>query len=68
VREGVASIIEEHHPPIMAENNTEAAPPAVAAAANPAAAQDQDINPWSVEGAQTAEGEVVAINYEAICK
>jgi tryptophanyl-tRNA synthetase len=62
----------------MASQNTEAAPPAVAAvaapagssepAAKPAAAADQDINPWSVEGAQNEQGEVVAINYEAICK
>ncbi|KAM5352469.1 hypothetical protein ACJ41O_005192 [Fusarium nematophilum] len=31
-------------------------------------AQDQDINPWSVEGAQTETGEVAAINYDAICQ
>lgn len=30
--------------------------------------QDQDINPWSVEGAQGENGEVAAINYDAICK
>ncbi|KAL2687210.1 hypothetical protein Neosp_004763 [[Neocosmospora] mangrovei] len=32
------------------------------------AVQDQDINPWSVEGAQGENGEVAAINYDAICK
>ncbi|BCR98838.1 tryptophan--tRNA ligase WRS1 [Aspergillus luchuensis] len=31
-------------------------------------AQEQDINPWSVEGARDENGEVVAINYEAICR
>jgi tryptophanyl-tRNA synthetase len=31
-------------------------------------AQEQDINPWSVAGAQTDDGAVVAIDYEAICK
>ncbi|OOF94230.1 hypothetical protein ASPCADRAFT_208755 [Aspergillus carbonarius ITEM 5010] len=32
------------------------------------AAQEQDINPWSVEGGRDENGEVVAINYEAICR
>ncbi|QPC68690.1 hypothetical protein HYE67_010921 [Fusarium culmorum] len=31
------------------------------------AVQDQDINPWSVEGAQGENGEVAAIDYDAIC-
>ncbi|GKZ28235.1 hypothetical protein AbraIFM66950_000047 [Aspergillus brasiliensis] len=31
-------------------------------------AQEQDINPWSVEGARDENGEVIAINYEAICR
>ncbi|RAL09095.1 tryptophan--tRNA ligase WRS1 [Aspergillus homomorphus CBS 101889] len=31
-------------------------------------AQDQDINPWSVEGGRDENGEVVAIDYEAICR
>ena len=35
-------------------------------AAAPAQTQDQDINPWSVEGAQDADGNVAAINYDAI--
>ncbi|RAL01812.1 tryptophan--tRNA ligase WRS1 [Aspergillus ibericus CBS 121593] len=30
--------------------------------------QEQDINPWSVEGGRDENGEVVAINYEAICR
>ncbi|KAH6899851.1 putative tryptophanyl-tRNA synthetase [Thelonectria olida] len=34
----------------------------------PAAAQEQDINPWSVEGGQDENGEIVAINYDAICE
>lgn len=34
----------------------------------PHTAQEQDINPWSVEGARDENGEVVAINYEAICR
>lgn len=29
---------------------------------------EQDINPWSVEGARTETGEVAAIDYEAIAK
>ncbi|PYI07881.1 tryptophanyl-tRNA synthetase [Aspergillus sclerotiicarbonarius CBS 121057] len=31
-------------------------------------AQEQDINPWSVDGGRDENGEVVAINYEAICR
>lgn len=38
--------------------------PPAAAAEN----QEQDINPWSVQGGVGANGEVVAINYEAISK
>ncbi|EFX05801.1 tryptophanyl-tRNA synthetase [Grosmannia clavigera kw1407] len=38
-------------------------PPAAATAD-----QEQDINPWSVQGGVGANGEVVAINYEAISK
>ncbi|KAH7011621.1 hypothetical protein EDB80DRAFT_609390 [Ilyonectria destructans] len=34
---------------------------------NPASLE-QDINPWSVEGAQGADGEVAAIDYDAICQ
>jgi len=29
--------------------------------------RDQDINPWSVEGAQGENGEVASIDYQAIC-
>jgi len=29
--------------------------------------RDQDINPWSVEGAQNENGEVASIDYQAIC-
>jgi len=29
--------------------------------------RDQDINPWSVEGAQDENGEVASIDYQAIC-
>ncbi|PWY87464.1 tryptophanyl-tRNA synthetase [Aspergillus heteromorphus CBS 117.55] len=31
-------------------------------------AQEQDINPWSVDGGRDANGEIVAIDYEAICR
>ncbi|RAH40634.1 tryptophan--tRNA ligase WRS1 [Aspergillus brunneoviolaceus CBS 621.78] len=31
-------------------------------------AHEQDINPWSVEGGRDENGEVVAIDYEAICR
>ncbi|KAI9167281.1 Tryptophan--tRNA ligase, cytoplasmic [Paramyrothecium foliicola] len=48
----------------MAETESKAANEAPA----PTVQQEQDVNPWSVEGAQTAEGEVAAIDYEAICK
>lgn len=30
--------------------------------------KDQDINPWSVEGGRDESGNVVSINYEAICQ
>lgn len=30
--------------------------------------QEQDINPWSVEGAQGENGEIIAIDYAAICQ
>ncbi|TPX19021.1 uncharacterized protein E0L32_011265 [Thyridium curvatum] len=44
-----------------------AADPSTVEGAPPATlVQDQDINPWSVEGAQGADGEVAAINYEAL--
>lgn len=48
---------------------TDAPPPADTAvtSATPVA-QDQDINPWSVQGGTDANGEAVAINYEAISK
>ncbi len=39
-----------------------------AAAADGAAARDQDINPWSVQGGVDENGEIVAINYEAISR
>ncbi|PWY86553.1 tryptophanyl-tRNA synthetase [Aspergillus sclerotioniger CBS 115572] len=35
---------------------------------NKPVAQEQDINPWSVDGGRDENGEVVAINYEAICR
>lgn len=40
--------------------------PAADASQAPPQSHDQDINPWSVEGAQDAEGNVVAIDYDAI--
>lgn len=30
--------------------------------------RDQDINPWSVEGGRDESGNVVSIDYEAICR
>ena len=30
--------------------------------------QEQDINPWSVEGARDENGDVVSIDYEAISR
>ena len=42
---------------------------AAAPAAPPvAAAADQDINPWSVQGGVDENGEIIAIDYEAISK
>lgn len=34
----------------------------------PQSNQEQDINPWSVAGAQNDQGEVVAIDYLALSK
>lgn len=31
-------------------------------------ARDQDINPWSVEGARDEQGNAVSIDYQAICR
>ncbi|PYH91029.1 tryptophanyl-tRNA synthetase [Aspergillus ellipticus CBS 707.79] len=31
-------------------------------------AQEQDINPWSVDGGRDENGEIVAIDYDAICR
>lgn len=44
------------------------AAPTDTVAAEPAEARDQDINPWSVQGGVDENGEIVAINYEAISK
>lgn len=33
-----------------------------------APSHEQDINPWSVEGARTETGEVAAIDYESLSK
>ncbi|KAL1902447.1 tryptophan--tRNA ligase [Sporothrix stenoceras] len=41
---------------------------APAAVPEPAAAADQDINPWSVQGGVDENGEVLAFDYEAISK
>lgn len=35
---------------------------------DPQSNQEQDVNPWSVAGAQNEEGEVVAIDYMALSK
>ncbi|KAA8644555.1 hypothetical protein EYZ11_001469 [Aspergillus tanneri] len=35
---------------------------------NTPSSHDQDINPWSVEGARDENGEVASIDYEAICQ
>lgn len=37
--------------------------PDPAAGQDPAASREQDINPWSVEGAQDESGQVAAIDY-----
>lgn len=42
------------------------AQPAAAESANPQ--REQDINPWSVEGAQGENGEIIPIDYDAICR
>ena len=47
-------------------NNNNNQTPVAAEASQPPQAQEQDINPWSVGGAQDAEGNVAAINYDAI--
>lgn len=49
--------------PISAAMATDAPAPAA-----PPAAADQDINPWSVQGGVDENGEVVAIDYEAISR
>ena len=36
--------------------------------AEPTQAQEQDINPWSVDGGQDAAGNVVAIDYDALIR
>jgi len=46
-------------------------PPQIAPAVSDNAAtavKDQDINPWSVEGAQDQDGQVVAIDYVSLSK
>jgi tryptophanyl-tRNA synthetase len=35
---------------------------------DPQANQEQDVNPWSVAGAQNEAGEIVAIDYVALSK
>lgn len=54
----------------MADENKPAQNPVVVPVQGEASAsrQEQDINPWSVAGAQGENGEIIAIDYVALCQ
>ena len=53
---------------MAAENDTIELPTPESRSKEANARKDQDINPWSVAGAEGENGEVEAIDYLAICR